>query len=195
MHNADIGNFQMWTMLSSLDINNALAVIRDVLRVWYRVCQGVTLRTRRWRAEERDSSVVLSFVAAFRLPDMAHLGALNVTGLPAYVRAAARTAQLKLLNTSLPSARDVPIAPHSVDRSDPSPSQLAQCCPKRVVKAAKFLKISLVQFVQPFPGLRKCVAVWGRLASRTLGQSVHFAAVEAMSPYSKRTDKPRRNRT
>jgi hypothetical protein len=39
-----------------------------------------------------------------------------------------------------------------------------------------------------FPRLRKCVALWGRLASRTLGQSVHFVAVEAMSPYSKRTD-------
>lgn len=39
-----------------------------------------------------------------------------------------------------------------------------------------------------FPRPRKCVAVWGRLASRTLGQSVHFAAVEAMSLYSKRTD-------
>ncbi len=31
MHNADIGTFQMWTMLLSLDnIDNALAVIRDV---------------------------------------------------------------------------------------------------------------------------------------------------------------------
>jgi len=35
-----------------------------------------------------------------------------------------------------------------MDSSDPS--QLAQCCPKRVIKAAKFLKISLVQIVQPF---------------------------------------------
>jgi hypothetical protein len=34
MHNADIDTFQVWTMLSSLDINNALAVLRDVLRMW-----------------------------------------------------------------------------------------------------------------------------------------------------------------
>jgi hypothetical protein len=56
----------------------------------------------------------------------------------------------KAIEHFAPSVRIVPIAPHSVDSSDPS--QLAQCCPKRVIKAAKFLKISLVQFVQPFPG-------------------------------------------
>jgi hypothetical protein len=73
-----------------------------------------------------------------------------------------------------------------VDNSDPS--QLAQCCPKRVVKAAKFLKISLVQLYslsQAYENASQSGEGW-RLAHSD--NPSHFAAVEAVSPYSKRTD-------
>jgi hypothetical protein len=118
-------------------------------------------------------------VAAFRLPDMAHLGALNVTGL-------LTCALLQGLRTASLRRSELCVLPALNGQFGPEPTRAM--LPQTGYQGCQIPEDITGSNCTAFPRLRKCVALWGRLATRTLGQSVHFVAVEAMPPYSKRTD-------